>query len=351
MLYDWYTGMVSSSHGRLEYSYSPIGDPEPPVCVIRDMGAVWELELLSHFLDKPDLNDVVEHSLDFFTKGIIRLHEADAYIMDPRFIGEPSTVAHSAMLLLGVLWDNVRRYTSIPVQVANGILYQQRPDGSFKVHFGEEEDGPMWMYGCEALCALAEAYRWLRDARYARSVDQALRFYDGKVFLPGFVDAELLPFFVSWQCHACRLMFDAAADADVWGFAPASGIQHRFADYAYRLVDKLIADEFFEDLTRTPQVTCVAMAASLEGLNDAYAMAKVLKDARRVQAYEKAIRTGMVYLMGLQCVRGYARPEKEKGGFGLTPLLRNQRVDFSGPAARAMMKTLTNGIKCLPAVV
>ncbi len=37
------------------------------------------------------------------------------------------------------------------------------------------------MYGCEALCALAEAYRWLRDVRFARSADEAMRFYDTQV--------------------------------------------------------------------------------------------------------------------------------------------------------------------------
>jgi len=345
MLYQWYTGMVSHSHGRLEYSYSPIGDPEPPVCVIRDIGAIWELELLSHFLDKPELNDVVEHSLDYFTKALIPLPPADGVFLNPRFLGEPSTIAHSAMLLLSLVWDNVRRHITITTKVANALLFQQRADGSFKVHFSDDEDGALWMYGCEALCALAEAYRWLQEPRYAHSVDGALRFYDSQVFLPGFVDLQLLPFFVAWQCHACRLMFDSAGDNKTWGFAPPSGIQHRFADYAYRMADKLVGEGFFEDLTRSPPVTCVAVASALEGLNDAYAMAKVLKDERRFTTYEKCIRDGLVYLMGLQCTRGYGCPEKEKGGFALTPLSRNQRVDFSGPAARAYMKTLTNGIK------
>lgn len=343
--------MVGSEHGRLEYSYSPTGESEPPVCVIRDMGAVWELELLSHFLDKRDLNDVIEHSLDFFCKGIAKLPDGAGIIMDPRFIGEPSTVAHSAMLLLSLLWDNIRRPTALTAGVAGGILAQQRPDGSFKVHFGPEEDGQMWMYGCEALCALAEAYRWLRDVRFARSADEAMRFYDTQVFMKGFVDAQLLPFFVSWQCHACRLLFDAAGEAEVWGNAPPSVVQHRFADYAYRMADQLAGSGFFDDLPRVPHVTVVAMACSLEGLNDAYAMAKVLKDTRRLRRYEQCIKSGLVYLMGLQCTRGYGCPEKEKGGFGLTPISRNQRVDFSGPAARAMMKTLTNGIKCPRPVV
>eukprot|EP00667_Euglena_gracilis_P008971 EG_transcript_9106 len=351
LLHAWYKGMVSSAHGRLEYSYSPIGDPEPPICVIRDMGAVWELALLGHFLDNPELNDVIEHSLDFFCRGVIPNRELDTVIMDPEFIGEPSTIAHSAMLLLSLLWDNIRRNNKITRQVAGGILHQQRPDGSYKVHFGDEEDGPMWMYGCEALCALAEAYRWLRDATYAQSADRAMRFYDSQVFVPGFVDGQLLPFFTSWQCHACRLMFDAADDSNVWGLAPASGIQHRFADYSYRMVDRLISDGFFEDMTRSPPVTVVAVAAAVEGANDAFAMAKALLDEGRAKQYEKCIRTGLQYLLGLQATRPLGRPEKEVGGFGLTPHLRNQRVDFCGPAARAIMKTLTNNIKPLFPVV
>eukprot|EP00668_Euglena_longa_P028756 GGOE01036077.1.p2 GENE.GGOE01036077.1~~GGOE01036077.1.p2 ORF type:complete len:225 (+),score=43.19 GGOE01036077.1:657-1331(+) len=158
-------------------------------------------------------------------------------------------------------------------------------------------------------------------------------------------------FFTSWQCHACRLMFDAADDTNVWGMAPASGIQHRFADYAYRMVDRLISDGFFEDMTRSPPVTVVAVAAAVEGANDAFAMATALLDEGRAKQYAKCIRTGLQYLLGLQATRPLGRPEKEIGGFGLTPHLRNQRVDFCGPAARAIMKTLTNNIKPLfPAV-
>lgn len=37
-----------------------------------------------------------------------------------------------AMLLLSLVWDNVRRHITITTKVANALLFQQRADGSFK---------------------------------------------------------------------------------------------------------------------------------------------------------------------------------------------------------------------------
>lgn len=51
LMFEWYTGMIDESTGRLLYLYDPerditVGDGEP----IRDIAAVWDVEVLSAFL-------------------------------------------------------------------------------------------------------------------------------------------------------------------------------------------------------------------------------------------------------------------------------------------------------------
>jgi hypothetical protein len=59
--------MVDESTGRLLYLYDPdndvmIGDGEP----IRDIAAIWDVELLSAFLRRDDLRPLIQRSLDHF---------------------------------------------------------------------------------------------------------------------------------------------------------------------------------------------------------------------------------------------------------------------------------------------
>src|SRR5262249_521722 len=71
LMFDWYKGMVDESTGRLLYRYDPesdvtIGDGEP----IRDIAAIWDVEVLSAFLGRDDLRPLIRWSLDYFGRFI-----------------------------------------------------------------------------------------------------------------------------------------------------------------------------------------------------------------------------------------------------------------------------------------
>jgi hypothetical protein len=56
LMFEWYKGMVDERTGRLLYLYDPendmtIGDGES----IRDIAAVWDVEVLGAFLGRDDL--------------------------------------------------------------------------------------------------------------------------------------------------------------------------------------------------------------------------------------------------------------------------------------------------------
>jgi hypothetical protein len=55
---------------------------------------------------------------------------------------------------------------------------------------------------------------------------------------------------------------------------------------------------------------------------------------------------GLAYLFDLQCAQS-DRP-REVGGFGMSFGERTQRIDVTGHAASAFMKTAGNGIECGP---
>jgi hypothetical protein len=160
LMFDWYKGVVDESTGRFLYLYDPesditIADGEP----IRDIATIWDVEVLSAFLGRDDLQPVTRRSLDHFSRLMV---ERDDYaIVAPR--GEPSSIAHSAFLALALsrseLPDKIEQLTPL----IDGILHQQRKDGSYKIFFGAAPDSGEELYPAEAMLALLEAYRLTRD--------------------------------------------------------------------------------------------------------------------------------------------------------------------------------------------
>ena len=74
-----------------------------------------------------------------------------------------------------------------------------------------------------------------------------------------------------------------------------------------------------------------------------------MSDDERAERYQQYICTGLAYLLKLQCT--HDGTEREWGGFGLSFRNRTQRIDITGHAANAFMKSIENGIECpLPAL-
>lgn len=64
LVYRWYEGMVNPDTGMFEYLYIPQTDDfvreKSP---IRDIASVWDVEMLSAFLNRHELRPLVEKSL------------------------------------------------------------------------------------------------------------------------------------------------------------------------------------------------------------------------------------------------------------------------------------------------
>jgi hypothetical protein len=336
LIYRWYQGMVNPDNGMLEYFYVPEDDAfVRENCPIRDIASVWDVEVLGEFLNRQELRPLSERSLRHFGEY---LREHDGYlILDPRRLGEPSSIAHSAFLTLALLHAPPPRSTRQIAALSEGILRQQRTDGSYRVYFHDLPDEGEELYAGEAMLALLEAHRRLGDARYLRSVERGFSYYDRQYFRRDCVAADVIVFFANWQSQACRLLFECS---------PSDALKAEVAGYVYRLHDQIIDRGFYEDVERHPaRQVSVEVACALEGLADVYALARAC-DEERAGEYRCCLCTGLAYLLRLQCTdKGTAR---ERGGFGLSLEDRRQRIDITGHVASAFLKSVENGIECGP---
>ena len=330
LMFDWYKGMVDESTGRLLYLY----DPEHDVTIgsgeaIRDVAAIWDVEVLSAYLGRGDLRPLIRRSLDHFGRLIV---ERDEYaIMATR--GEPCSIAHSAFLALALarseLPDKVQRFAPL----IDGILRQQRKDGSYKIFFDSEPDNGEELYPAEAMLALLEAYRLTGDARHLDSVERGFAHYKRDYYERGLVQPDLLVFFANWQSQAGRPLFEVTARPEVKDLVRA---------FLFELHDRIVASGFYDRVARQPQAqACVEVACGLEGLADAYAIAASSQD-RRTGDYRRCIGTALAFLVRAQ--RTTDCTERERGGFGGSLANREQRIDVTGHVASGFMKSVENGI-------
>ena len=82
LVYRWYEGMVNPDSGMFEYLYLPQADDfvreKSP---IRDIGTVWDVEILGNFLNRHELQPSVTESLRHY--GDYLLERGSYLILDP----------------------------------------------------------------------------------------------------------------------------------------------------------------------------------------------------------------------------------------------------------------------------
>jgi hypothetical protein len=330
LMFEWYTGMVDERTGRLLYTYDPetgvaIGDGEP----IRDIAAVWDVEVLSAFLGRDDLQELIRRSLDHFEQRVI---PRDGYaIVSPG--GESSSIAHSAFMALALarsdLPDRVRRFTPL----VNGILRQQRQEGSYKIFFDAVPDSGEELYPAEAMLALLEAHRLTGDVRCLDSVERGFAYYKRGYYDQGLVAPDAMVFFANWQSQTGRPLFEATSRPETKDLVRA---------FLFELHDRVIESGFYDRVARRPErQACVEVACGLEGLADAYTVAVATRD-RRTAEYRRCIGIALAFLVRAQRTTGCTA--RERGGFGGSLTSREQRIDVTGHATSGFIKSVENGI-------
>ncbi len=336
--------MVNPQHGMLEYLYIPQADRFVcENCPIRDIASVWDAEVLGEFLNRQELLAMIATSLRHFADYLVE--QDGCMVLDSARLGEPSSIAHSAFMMLALLHARPPRWKRKIAALTEGILRQQRSDGSYKVSFEDLPDHGEELYAGEAMLALLEAHGQLHDLRCLQSAERGFAYYDAHYFRRGRVGGDLIVFFANWQSQACRLLFESTVSA---------AVKRDVERYVFAMHDQIIDRGFYRDVDQHPaRQVSVEVACALEGLNDAYVIARGLNN-ERMERYRRCICIGLEYLLRLQCTDGGAlepalpipATTKERGGFGLSLSERSQRIDITGHAASAFMKSVENGIEC-----
>lgn len=390
-MHTWFRRMQDPHTHRMAYMYIPDTDEtiwDATASPIRDLGNVAVLATLQTWAGNKDFDATLSATLRHYEAMIVHEagHEAEgpataeglggteteaelaqsplpwAYL-DSSKLGEPSTIAHSAMMILGLAaWEGYPNHSAkerLVIELSHGICHQQKKDGRFRIRFpappsadsdtsntsynsgkkGNVNAG--WeLYGGEAELALAISYRAMGEEKFLQAAYRAFVAY-GRDFESEQVRSSSFTFFANWQCQAAEALLPHMTHATR---------SVKILREVSRLQQEIIRHRrFWDDVVDVPQMSSIVeVACALEGLVAAYGALVKFKSMgqcvteEEMEVYEKSIVTGVEFLISVQ-VRHQDGGESSfaVGGFGFSATDRRQRVDVTGHVCSAFLKLLT----------
>jgi len=224
------------------------------------------------------------------------------------------------------------KYNIYIEKFANFIVSQQRDDGAFAGIYGDEDED--LYYSGEAFFALSLAYDIFEKNYYLESIEKALKYYWSPFY--DYNNSAFIP----WASSGCAKWFELTND-------------YKFLEFCFEMTDIQISRQNYENLCDElgnnlygyfigPTVNT---GVYLEGIGDAFRIAKSVYDSQRIANYYKSLKAGLEWLLSLQFRKEsqLTCPNRGYGGFheGFTiddPYI--VRIDYNQHAISAILRIL-----------
>jgi hypothetical protein len=318
--------LVANVHedGRMTYLYWPSATTEAPKKnnMIRQWMATNALDQAAADRDDPALWDVVERNLDYNITHFYKPGNDGRGVIE--FGGKAKLGAMSLAAMSIIAHPKREKWAEAEAGLRATIDTLWNEDGSFTTFaFPPGRSDQQNYYPGETLLFWAELYRLEKDEALRERFMKSFEYYRRWHLEP----ENRNPAFIPWHTQAYYLMWEQTKDEEL-------------KDFVFEMNDWLIEqmqqwegdvtypDELgrFENIPRhfgAPHASSTGVY--LEGLIDAYRMAKAVGDAERTERYRVAMVRGLRSVMQVQFVDEvdmyYVRPEHRpyvKGGMRTT---------------------------------
>ena len=378
----YFCSMVDPNTNRFYYRCLPTsGRRIHGHCPVRDLGSAWDtatlLNFWSHSETQPEsykatsnkLSDAVTTTINAYN-GPLWLAFTDSHnrrcvSIPSKVLREPSTIAHSAFLVLASV--GARRLSildpkesNVPIDsLVGGILSMQQSDtGAFATQFGDDDIyRGIEFYPGEAMLALLDAFEISGNMPGILSpatrtdiipaVQRAFLFYSD-YYHQGYVSEHYTSFFGNWQAQCFSKLFVALEREEMKHALRDDNVTSSVvANYLFELCDPIIMSDPWQLLRKGQfaELSTVEIACGLEAIADGcrvalelYSESVSLDSAaqERLTRYWQYVESAVRFLSVVQ----NAVPVGVVGSGGLCYALNvpEQRLDVTGHAVNALIK-------------
>jgi len=329
----WFLNNVNNRTERLQYMYYPSSDKySSSNNYVRQLATLWSITKLKDFFQDSSFDNLTKETLNYYLDYSVCIEDY-SFIM----ISNEAKLAYNAFLILSLLHvpdypDNKKWLTLL----AKGIISLQNIDGSFNTYFVSDRNTGIDYYPGEAMLALIKLYNKTGERTYLDSVYKAFYYY--RRYWRNNKNTAFIP----WHSQIYFLLYKEIKDPQI-------------KDFVFEMNDWLInnyqiySDAYVDEIGGFPKGNPRNSTSSyLEGITDAYLLARDIEDNLYINKYQNAIRLGVRFILLTQYTEDNAfyieNQKRALGGFRHSLISNTQRIDYTQHAIMALMKIYNNGI-------
>lgn len=315
----------NQNNNFLNYEYDPLNDSYVEGKEeLREVASLWAIAKAANFTNRVEFKNLAQKGFAYFEKYFKYDKEKDFYYLN---ITPGSTkLGYSGFIILSLLEIDHPKKDFYLEKFADGIIYQQKPDGSLATHFYSDKVSNVDYYPGEALIAIAKLYEYKPEQKYLDLLNKAFSYY--KKYWQENKNTPFIP----WQTRAYNKLYKFTNSQEV-------------ADFIFEMNDYLITYQpKYNSCSDFVFNQGIIIAVRMEGMNQAYEIAKMIGDKQREQCYGQYIKEGADYIMSLQVKKSPLVKIKALGGFGQNKDFPLQRIDRNQHAIMALMEAIELGI-------
>lgn len=305
--------------------------------LVRQLAATGVMAELADFLKNYELRKVAQVNLAYYFANNYKEEQEKeiGYFLDDG--GEVSNLGTAAFAIMAILFlDEEGKYARELEYLTNFILTAQKKDGSFSVYYPIEKVKPdaaytsQRFYSGESLLALMYLYEKTKNKQYLEAVKNAFSYHKQ------FYKNDRHRASIAWLTRAYFKAYKATENS-------------AYAEFIFEMMGDLLPFQRLNPSKNSPVERGqfrggAATGVYLEGVTDAYELAKILKRVDLQEKYRKSIIWGLRSLMQMQ-FKGdnmyYVQNKKKvEGGFRTTLLDNEIRIDGLQHCSNAIMKAL-----------
>jgi len=327
--------------GLMTYEYDAYRDrknnPTTSTSAIRRLASTWALASIGKYFNDARYIRAAKRSIDYFFDRhyIYDARQNFGYIQ----IGKDANLALASFMLCCLLEVDDRQYHAEEKQhLINFILAMEDRDKGFfyPVYLPDKEtnfERKEIYYPGEALTAIMLLYKATHNPEYLAAAERVFDYYR-KLFARASRRASMAP----WMSKAYTEVFLATG-------------KRKYAEFVLQMNDYVLKAQKGIDEEYVDKIGSFYSSGSssgtgvfVEGIAEAYRVAKVLNDAERIEAYRKSVLMGNRFILQCQYTDQNMFTAKDQrltlGGIRTTIYGNTIRIDSNQHGGLALLKAL-----------
>lgn len=331
--YQWFLNQINNQTNLLNYWYFPSTDEYASSNNhLRQLASLWAITESKHFFNSTEANDLINNTLNYYLQFQNQTSNFSCLLID----GEANLGSNAFLLLSLINTPNFHNQQQLIDEFAQGILYLQQDNGSFNTYFFSEKNTGVDYYPGEAMLSLMHLFKYTRNQRYVSSVQQAFPYYQS------YWREHKNTAFVPWHTQTYAMLYEYTENQEI-------------LDFVFEMNDWMIENYYISDSIYPDEIggfpkffPTFSTSVFLEGINDAYYLARQVNDSYHIKKYHDVLVNGTRFILQTQFTKNNSfyldHPELAIGGFRTSLTDNSLRIDNTQHALFALMKTYRNNI-------